>query len=52
VALTLVEKAELLGPAERTPLLAAARQAFEQLDARPWLERVAALARVAEPSPS
>jgi len=46
LAVTLTEQGEWLvaqgRAAEAEPLLAEARDTFEQLDAKPWLERVAA----------
>jgi len=48
LAVTLLEQAEWLAAQERAddaePLLTEAREIFERLEARPWLERAAALA--------
>ena len=43
LAVTLLARAELLEGDETRPLLAEAREIFEQLEARPWLERLDAL---------
>jgi hypothetical protein len=40
LAVTLLARAELLDVDERRPLLAEARGIFEELEARPWLERL------------
>jgi tetratricopeptide (TPR) repeat protein len=53
LAVTLLEHGELLvgqgQPSEAEPLLAEASTIFEQLQARPWLERVTAAAQMQQP---